>query len=144
LSADVEKLASMAGSSDEDRVELIATSTPSTSLSVDSIDMVYLCENADTVSSHYFAELAQVLKPLGCLMLSARYHRGNLPLEFSDDGEPNPGRALSDWTKTLIQAGLSQVETLDEQTLVLSFKPDGELDYSISEGLIRASKGERK
>jgi len=135
LSADVEKLASMAGSSDEDRVELIATSTPSTSLSVDSIDMVYLCENADTLRDEDFAELAAITRPGGCMILSATYYQGNAPQQVQQ------GRALAQWVSTLKGAGFSKTEPIAEETLVYSSTPSGEFIFSVSQGLIRAEKG---
>ena len=141
IGTDVERLASMADAEDQDRVQLVATGSPADSLSSTPADVIYLCENVPTDPGQYLAELAKVTNPKGCLLFSIRYHQGTLPSPYPGEDEPVPGNALSIWERWLIQAGFSQVEILDPEILAVCYTPEGELEFSVSDGLIKATKG---
>ncbi|MGI6366575.1 MAG: hypothetical protein ACOX2G_12770 [Bacillota bacterium] len=137
LGAQVEGLASLALDCKQERVRVIATSAPSLSLSRDPADIVYLCENVSTLTARDFAELAAVLKPGGAFLLSARFSQGELPREDW------PGvKDLGHWLSTLREAGFARVEFLAESVLIFSCGEDGQLIYSVSEGLLKATKEE--
>lgn len=135
IGQDVDKLVTMADHGEADRLQILATAKPSLSLSSDPGDMVYLCENADTLRDEDFAELAAITRPGGCMILSATYYQGNAPQQVQQ------GRALAQWVSTLKGAGFSKTEPIAEETLVYSSTPSGEFIFSVSQGLIRAEKG---
>ena len=137
MGTDVDKLASMADSSDQG-VQLVATSSPAASLSSDPADVIYLGENIPWVQE-YLSELAQVLKPGGCLIFAVRYHHGSLPSHLEAEVS-EPGEAFSAWKTRLLRAGFSVVEALEEQVHISRYGADGELEFAISDGLLKASK----
>lgn len=135
LGKQVEGLASLGLGQEQERVRAIATLAPSLSLADDPADLVYLCENASTLGVEDFAQLAAILKSGGSLLLSARYSQGDPPQEDW------PGvRDLGYWFSILQEAGFAKVVPLAEYALTYSCSEEGQLLYSISDGLLEAIK----
>lgn len=137
LGTEVQKLTDLSIDQEQNRVRAIATSAPSLSLSSDPADVVYLCGSFSALTVQDFVELAAIIRPGGFLLLSARYSQGDLPL-----GEWPEVQDLAHWVNLLQEAGFSRVESLAEQVLIFSCQEDGELVYSVSDGLVKATKEE--
>lgn len=137
LGTEVQGLTRLSLCQEQDRVQAIATSALSLSLSSDPADVVYLCCNISALDAQDLDELATIIKPGGSLLLSARYFQGELP-----PGDWPELQELAYWLNILQEAGFARVESLAERVLVLSSQDDGELAYSVCDGLLGATKEE--